>query len=111
MPCSPSTSRRSVSAGSKVRCTMLVPPQWNTGLAKQLRPPMWNSGIVTRFTDSSPRRYGPDRLTAFHVIAPCVSIAPLGRPVVPDVYMMHANVSWSLSPAMISRSVPAAIAS
>ena len=33
------------------------------------------------------------KFTLFHAMLPCVSIAPLGRPVVPDVYMISATSS------------------
>jgi hypothetical protein len=49
---------------------------------------VWNSGNTFKSTVSSPIPAGMPRLIAFQKFMPWVIIAPLGSPVVPDVYMI-----------------------
>ncbi|SKS03675.1 Uncharacterised protein [Mycobacteroides abscessus subsp. abscessus] len=68
---------------------------------------MWNNGATATVT-SSPRRpmSVPRTLIAFHSRLSWVRIAPLGRPVVPDVYMMNAGSLPSTSPLSGSGAAP-----
>ena len=91
--CSSFINRRP-SVGSKVRITMFLPPKWKAGLAKQLSPPVWNSGRITRFTMFGPHKKNSVQLIAFQNAMPWVIIAPFGRPVVPEVYMIVRRSSW-----------------
>ena len=94
----------STSAGSKLRCRTTCPPPCSPISVVTFRPPMWNSGAAVRLT--SPAKFsGPKRaFTLFQKILPCVSIAPLGRPVVPEVYMISATSSASTRSAAASGS-------
>ena len=83
----------SVSAGSNRRTTTAHPPPSRAGLTVPLRPPMWNSGARARVRSACAKSIPMDWLTAFHVMLPWVSTAPLGRPVVPDVYMIRHGSS------------------
>ncbi len=56
-------------------------------------PPMWNSGAAVSVMSSGFEDSAKAALTLFHSRLPWVSMAPFGRPVVPEVYMMTA-VSW-----------------
>ena len=64
--------------------TMLVAPRTRNG-SSPLMPPMWNSGWPDSQTSSSPARISWIQLRVLATSAPCVSTAPFGRPVVPDV--------------------------
>ncbi len=68
---------------------------------------MWKSGAQTSVTSSSRVSNARAALTLFHRRLPWVSIAPFGRPVVPEVYMMIAT---SPSPTSSSRGSGAASA-
>ena len=74
--------------GSRVR----VPPAATVAFSPQVRPNTWNSGRQPIVTSSGPPR---SRVRAVRValrISPAwVSSAPLGRPVVPEVYRMTAS--------------------
>ena len=54
---------------------------------------MWKSGAQTSVRSSSARANACIALTLFQKMFPCVSIAPLGMPVVPEVYMSSATSS------------------
>ncbi len=58
-----------------------------------MSPPEWNKGKLARLTISGPTEKNSVRLTAFQKTMPWVMIAPLGRPVVPEVYMIVRMVS------------------
>ncbi len=49
---------------------------------------------MLRWTVSVPTPIGTPRLTQFQKFMPWVIIAPFGRPVVPDVYMIVSTSSW-----------------
>ena len=63
---------------------------------------MWNSGATTRETSSSLTSSMCSALVLFHQRLAWVSMAPLGRPVVPDVYMITATSSASTGSASVS---------
>ena len=56
-----------------------------------LSPPMWNSGATTSEISWEVPSSASVALMLFQMMLPWVSIAPLGRPVVPDVYMISAT--------------------
>src|SRR5262245_9203950 len=61
---------------------------------------MWNSGDAHRFTSSSANsRQTRMSVSDWHMRFWWVSTAPLGRPVVPEVYMMRAGLSSGTSTA------------
>ena len=49
---------------------------------------MWNSGSTVSVTESAEMRCGMPIFTVLTKVMPWVMRAPLGRPVVPEVYMM-----------------------
>src|SRR5699024_12200864 len=94
--CSTASSHAS---GVKASMITVVPPAYSRGRVKMPSAPMWNSGDVDRFTS---RGYRPSPaalklLIAFHSMLSWVSIAPLGFPVVPEVY-----ISIAISPPSTS---------
>ena len=84
----------SVFSGSNAGKIAFVPPMYSSGRVCTPRPPMWNIGatvtVRSRLAEPAPRA---EALIAFHRRLSWVSIAPLGRPVVPDVYMRQAHVA------------------
>jgi HD domain len=98
MNCTVTRSRAissTVCCGTNWSWITTVPPAYRIGSVNSPKAPMWNSGATVSVMSS---RCSPlpavSMLTAFHSLLPCVSIAPLGCPVVPDVYMITAT-SWS----------------
>ena len=71
------------------------PPFCQVTRVVMFKPPMWNSGAMTSEMSSRWTSTVCSMLVLFHQMLPCVSIAPLGRPVVPLVYMMMATSSAS----------------
>ncbi|MHC2658315.1 hypothetical protein ACVMHY_010894 [Bradyrhizobium barranii subsp. barranii] len=67
-----------------------------------MSPPVWNSGSTVSSTEAGPMQAGPPRLTQFQNVMPWVMVAPLGWPVVPDVYMMVETSSSVTSSARAS---------
>ncbi len=65
---------------------------------------MWNSGANTSVTSDSSMSSVHDALALFHQKLPWVSIAPFGRPVVPDVYMITAVASASTASVSVTGS-------
>ena len=51
---------------------------------------MWKKGSTASWTVSFRMRAGDPMLTACQKVIRCVTIAPLGRPVVPEVYISMA---------------------
>ena len=84
-------------AGSKARCSTTCPPFCQQLKGVTLRPPIWNSGAITRLTSFSDTSAPSAPLMLAHQKLPWVSMAPLGRPVVPDVYMITATSSSAVS--------------
>ena len=88
--------------GSKLRCSTISPPFCQVMSVVTLRPPMWKSGrdhqghVVLAHVEKC------SALVLFHQRLAWVSMAPLGRPVVPDVYMMTATSSASTGSASVS---------
>src|SRR4051794_13863399 len=72
---------------SKVGMTMVVPPSASVGSSCELQPVTWNNGTDTRLRIGSPSRGNRMRMTfsMFVTKFSFVVIAPLGKPVVPDV--------------------------
>ena len=61
---------------------------------------MWNSGDAHRLTSSSPKsRQARIRVSDWQCRFSWESTAPLGRPVVPEVYMIRAGLSSGTSTA------------
>ena len=54
---------------------------------------VWNSGATTRVRSSAREVHVDQDVDAFQVMLPWVSTAPLGRPVVPEVYMIRQGSS------------------
>jgi hypothetical protein len=68
-----------------------VPPTRIVGITDPM-PPMWNRGVATKLTSSSPPSWKARMmLRAWAWRLRCDKTAPLGRPVVPDVYMISAG--------------------
>jgi hypothetical protein len=88
-----SSMTRSVSAGSNRRTITAQPPRSSAGFTVPLSPPMWNSGASASVRSTGVKSRPSAWLTAFHVMLPWVSTAPLGRPVVPEVYMIRQGSS------------------
>ena len=63
---------------------MLVAPSARKG-SMPLIPPMWNSGCPESHTSSAPARISWIQLSVAATRLAWLRIAPLGRPVVPDV--------------------------
>ncbi len=63
---------------------MLVAPSVRNG-SSPLMPPMWNSGWPESQTSSGPAPISWIQLSVLATSPRCVSTAPFGRPVVPDV--------------------------
>jgi hypothetical protein len=60
-------------------------------------PPMWKSGRPESQMSPGRASISIDQLIVFATRFWCVSIAPFGRPVVPDVYIRNARSSSSTS--------------
>ena len=69
---------------------------------------VWNSGATTSATSSCLKSASTTTLSAFQVMLPWLSVAPLDPPVVPDVYMIRHGSS---GPTGSSRSAPGPAAS
>ena len=69
---------------------------------------VWNSGSTTSATSSCRKSSSTTTLSAFQVMLPWLSVAPLDPPVVPDVYMIRHGSS---RPTASSMSVPGPAAS
>ena len=65
--------------------TTTVPPANSVGRVIWPSPRIWNSGAEHRLTSAREMLTCANWLTVFQVRLPCVSTAPLGRPVVPEV--------------------------
>jgi hypothetical protein len=103
-------SRRAV-AGENARGSTTVDRPTSAVVTVQVRPPTWFSGIALTYTSSGPAdiraacaRPAPSRLA-------CVSTAPFGRPVVPEVYRITAGSAGATAAARRSRSGPGSGAS
>ena len=81
--------RRSISArkapASNLGTTTTVPPLSRVGIETWPSPVTWKSGATHSATSVLSTSTWASWLTVFQVMFPCVSTAPLGRPVVPDV--------------------------
>jgi hypothetical protein len=93
--------------GSKDGTITLVAPTYTKGRLCTPSPPMWKRGAAVTVTSPwwTPRPW-VSPLRALATALAWVSTAPLGRPVVPEVYMMPWG--WDGSTSMSSGSVVAA---
>ena len=103
--CSSMTAR--VSVGSNRRTITAQPPRSRAGLTVPLRPPMWNSGARASVRSLPLKSRPMNWLTAFQVMFPWVRTAPLGRPVVPEVYMIRQGSSSATGTSRSSGSASA----
>jgi len=71
--------------GSKRLCRVTVAPACSAGSVWLLRPPTWNIGRQVSTWSAWPRSCAWIELKPFQISADCVSTAPLGLPVVPEV--------------------------
>ena len=85
--------RSSTPPGSKLRISTTSAPFMKAMSGVTLSPPMWKSGAQTRVMSSTLMSKARPALMLFQSRLAWVSIAPLGRPVVPDVYMITATSS------------------
>ncbi len=83
----------STRAGSKAGSISTVPPLSMVGRQSMFSAAVWNSGATARATSSARKSASTTTLTAFQVMLPWVSVAPLARPVVPEVYMIRLGSS------------------
>ena len=90
--CSTASSQRS---GAKASMMRTVPPTKRNGRVWTPSAPMWNRGAAETVMSVRPiPESNPMALTALWKKLPCVSMAPFGRPVVPEVYMSTQTSSW-----------------
>ena len=75
----------STSWASNCGSSLTVPPFMIVGSVIMLRAATWNSGAQTKATSSAASSVSINTLMQFHVTLAWLSVAPLGRPVVPDV--------------------------
>ena len=83
-----------------------MPPLSSVMSVVTLSPPMWKRGAQTRVMSSSSVSKASAALMLFQSRLPWVSMAPLGRPVVPEVYMMMATSSVLTSLSLASAAAP-----
>ena len=79
-----SSTSDSRSSGASSRTTMVRPPACIDPSA-QLVPPTWNRGMTTTLTVLSSMAYAGPTRSVWAIMLRWVSIAPFGKPVVPDV--------------------------
>jgi hypothetical protein len=79
--------------------TTVVPPTWVIVRSWAMRPVTWKSGTATNVRSSGPRPRQRSKVITELMIPRWVPIAPLGRPVVPEVYMTNAVSSSPTSTA------------
>jgi hypothetical protein len=86
LTCSSTIARRK-RCTSNNGITIVVPASDSVGSSCELHPVTWNSGTDTRLRIGSPSRGSRMRMTFSMLVRKfsCVVIAPLGKPVVPDV--------------------------
>jgi len=93
----PFASSASTAAGSNRRCTATVAPIDSAGVVSRFRPATWNMGVTVRTSSVAVMRSTSAVSAAWAVSAPCVSSAPLGVPVVPEVKKMSTGDDASTS--------------
>ena len=75
-------------------------------------PVAWNIGATTRVRSDAVTRITERTVPALNTRLPCVCMAPLGRPVVPEVYRMFAiSVLAAARPGNSSASAPGPVSS
>ena len=77
-------SRRQ-SAALKARSTTMAPPRTNAVEMLAISPVTWLAGTASRLRSPGANAIECARCSAEWTMFRCVSIAPLGRPVVPEV--------------------------
>jgi hypothetical protein len=75
---------------SKREISVRHPPAVIVALSAQVWPKEWNRGSAPSVTSVSPSAWSEITARALRVRFSCVSSAPFGRPVVPDVYSSTA---------------------
>ena len=78
-------TRSRTSPGSNFGTASTLPPLNSVGSVTWLMPTQWNSGAMHSARSVLSTSTCARKLTVFQVRLPWVSIAPLGRPVVPEV--------------------------
>ncbi len=89
-----------LSTGSKRSLSTQVAPAATASPRAVLSPYTWNIGSTTSTTSSSATAGGSVRASSISMLArsaPCVSIAPLGRPLVPAVNSSSASASGEVA--------------
>ena len=71
--------------GSKRGSMVIIPWQWTAMFITEFMPNTWNSGSVARPTESGPASTSSRAVSAPAARLECISVAPLGVPVVPEV--------------------------
>jgi hypothetical protein len=98
-------------SASKPGWMMIVPPLRKVGIVVMLSPATWNSGAIDSVTSVDSTSMSMRTLTYWVMSEPCVCVAPFGRPVVPEVYMIIAASSAPISSSISSVLAPAMLAS
>ena len=92
---------------SKLRMRIFRPPAWKMKLAMRNKPPTWNNGRKVRPVEPSLTCAFIIPLTPEKIVMRWVMIAPFGRPVVPEVYMIAKTSScvtcsiWASGTALV----------
>ena len=94
-------------SGATSRTTRVRPPTAML-FSAQLLPPTWKSGMATMFTQSAVKAKAAEAAAVWASRLRWVSMAPLGKPVVPEVYSCRKQSS---GPARCSGSTGSASAS
>jgi hypothetical protein len=87
----------SIRAGSKPAGSTCVPPVCSAPRVASPQPAVWNIGIGLIHTSSGPASFTSANMRLTATRPRWGSIAPLGKPVVPDVYWI-----WAMSPGATS---------
>jgi hypothetical protein len=72
-------------AGSNRGMRVSVPPPAIVAFIAHVWPNEWNSGSAPRIVSSAPRSYRLREISTLRIRFACVSSAPFGVPVVPEV--------------------------
>ena len=79
-----------------------MPPLQNVGSTVWLSAATWNIGALTSVTSVLDRSTSSSRFTVFQAMLAWLSMTPLGRPVVPEVYMIMQVSPWWTGSSMAS---------
>jgi len=83
----------STAVASKDRSSTSRPPTCSVGSPGRSRPPTWYSGPQTSTVSSAVSPSSTISARSFQATLPCVMRTPLGREVVPEVYISRCSVS------------------